>query len=210
MFPRDPSESSRRQKRSPSPADHSGSNSSPSREYSPPAARRRQTSRAPAKSTTHKHNFSPSRRWEVNSVDFISFNSSGLETFSLVLLLVYVSVVNVFVPQRLELFFFFLPSYCIKGTRHVKNTSHEVSIYQFLSNVLPSGRTSEVWHEIQSVCEPSGTFLLPNLPAFKKQNIEKSFTFEMGNRQSFSLVEWVKWYTGPGSAHLSWEAGTTG
>ncbi|KYO24002.1 zinc finger CCCH domain-containing protein 13 isoform B [Alligator mississippiensis] len=59
---RDPSEGSHRQKRSPSPADHSGSNSSPSREYSPPAARRRQASRAPAKSTTHKHNFSPSRR----------------------------------------------------------------------------------------------------------------------------------------------------
>lgn len=79
MFPRDPSESSRRQKRSPSPADHSGSNSSPSREYSPPAARRRQTSRVPAKSTTHKHNFSPSRRWGVNSVDFIFFNSFSLK-----------------------------------------------------------------------------------------------------------------------------------
>lgn len=83
MFSRDPSESSRRQKRSPSPADHSGSNSSPSREYSPPAARRRQTSRAPAKSTTHKHNFSPSRRWEVNCMDFISINNSSLETSSL-------------------------------------------------------------------------------------------------------------------------------
>lgn len=106
MFPRDPSESSHRQKRSPSPADHSGSNSSPSREYSPPAARRRQTSRAPAKSTTHKHNFSPSRRWEVNCMDFIFekliLNSSSLET-SFLGLSIYVSVGGMCVPQMLEL-----------------------------------------------------------------------------------------------------------
>lgn len=103
MIPRDPSESSHRQKRSPSPADHSGSNSSPSREYSPPAARRRQTSRAPAKSTTHKHNFSPSRRWEVNCMDFISMNSSSLETSSVGLTTcLYVSVVGMCVPQILE------------------------------------------------------------------------------------------------------------
>jgi len=124
MFPRDPSESSHRQKRSPSPADHSGSNSSPSREYSPPAARRRQTSRAPAKSTTHKHSFSPSRRWEVNCMYFISMNISSLETSSIGLTTCsYVSVVSICVPQTLELWDL-LPNYYIESTYQVKNTSH--------------------------------------------------------------------------------------
>lgn len=128
MFPRDPSENSHRQKRSPSPADHSGSNSSPSREYSPPAARRRQTSRAPAKSTTHKHNFSPSRRWEVNCMDFISMNSSSLETSLLVWLLVCMCLLWVCVCLKHlsceTFFFFFSPNYYIESTCHVKNTSH--------------------------------------------------------------------------------------
>lgn len=123
MFLRDPSESSHRQKRSPSPADHSGSNSSPSREYSPPAARRRQTSRAPAKSTTHKHNFSPSRRWEVNCMDFISINSYSLETSS-VALTTCSYVCCVCLKQLSSETFYFLPSYYIESTCHVKNTSH--------------------------------------------------------------------------------------
>lgn len=148
MFPRDPSESSHRQKRSPSPADHSGSNSSPSREYSPPAARRRQTSRAPAKSTTHKHNFSPSRRWEVNCMDFISMNSYSLETSSVALTTCsYVSVVCASNTWALRLFIF-----CQVTTLRVPVMSRtqvmvQASIFQFLSNVLASGRTSEVWYE---------------------------------------------------------------
>ncbi|KAJ1114680.1 hypothetical protein NDU88_002911, partial [Pleurodeles waltl] len=63
---RDHSEGSRRQKRSPSPADHSGSNSSHSREYSPPSARRRPVSPVPAKSTVQKHSFSQSRSRSVS------------------------------------------------------------------------------------------------------------------------------------------------
>lgn len=167
MFPRDPSESSHRQKRSPSPADHSGSNSSPSREYSPPAARRRQTSRAPAKSTTHRHNFSPSRRWEVNCMDFISMNNSSLETSSVGLTTCssYVSLMGMCVPQTVwALRCFFFPSYYTERTCHVRNTSHGVGFHLPVPLKCCGFRwnfRSLIWDIVH---DPLGTFVFPHLP----------------------------------------------
>lgn len=213
MFPRDPSESSRRQKRSPSPADHSGSNSSPSREYSPPAARRKQTSRAPAKSTTHKHNFSPSRRWEVKSVDFISSNTSGLETSSLGLTACLWVCCECLCLKHLssETLCIFIS---VTTRRYVSPQEHKSQWkFPFISSSQMFGLQVELQKPDMRCSQHVSLWELSSsltFPFFKKWNMEKYFTFHIRNRQSFSVLERVKWYTGPDSAPLSLEASTTG